>query len=108
MTHFKYTVMTFEQRGPSGMGPPAQGEWFYYEVGTNNNVTLQGYRAGTRAEVESAVGAIIERLNHDKPSVTPPAGPASRLIFPTAAITEDEEGNVTEEEEPTGSPEGDE
>ena len=108
MTNLKYTVMTFERRGPSGMGPPAQGEWFYYEIGANNTITLQGYRAGTQTEVESAVGAIIERLNHDKPGTIPPAGAASRLIFPTSTTNEDEDGNVTEEEESAPPPEIDE
>ncbi len=99
MTNFKYTVMTFERRAPSGMGSPAQGEWFYYEVGANNTITLQGYRAGTQSEVESAVGAIVERLNHDKPGTSPLASPASRLIFPNPTTNEDEEGNVADEEE---------
>ncbi|CAK0763723.1 hypothetical protein CCP3SC15_20051 [Gammaproteobacteria bacterium] len=108
MTNIKYTVMTFERRGPSGMGPPAQGEWFYYEVGANNAVTLTGYRAGTQTDVEQAIEAIVDRLNRDKPGATPPAGPASRLIFPAATVTEDEEGNVNEDEEPTTTSEVDE
>jgi len=107
MANFKYTVMTFEQRRPAGMGPPAQGEWFSYEIGMNNAVTLTGYRAGIQADVERVVEAIVDRLNRDKPGVAP-ASIASRLIFPAATTNEDEEGNVIEEEESTVAPETDE
>ncbi|CAK0761284.1 hypothetical protein CCP3SC1_350003 [Gammaproteobacteria bacterium] len=109
MAHPKYKVMSFEQRGPAGMAPPAQGEWFYYEIGVNNVVTLTGYRAGIQADVEHAVEAIVDRLNRDKPGAAPPASTASRLIFPAATTNEDEEGNVSEEEEePTTTAEVDE
>ncbi|CAK0766338.1 hypothetical protein CCP3SC5AM1_460012 [Gammaproteobacteria bacterium] len=99
MTNLKYTVMTFDRRGPMGMGSPAQGEWFYYEVGTNNTITLTGYRCGTEADVKRAINAILDRLNHDNPEAVPATSTALRLIFPTATTHEDEEGNVTEEEE---------
>ena len=98
----KYTVISFEQRKPTGVDAPAQGDWFYYEVGYGTTVTLTGYRSGTQEEVEHAIESIVERINREKPASA--TGPAARLIFPTITVTEDEDGNATEEEEPTLAP----
>lgn len=97
--NFKYTVMTFEQRIPAGMATLIRGKWFYYEIGINNVVTLTGYRAGTREDVEQVVRSIIERLNRDHPVETTNSV-SSRLTFPSAPrAREDEEGNMIEEED---------
>jgi len=101
MTNLNYTVMTFEPRTPVGMSALPRGKWFYYEIGINNTVTLTGYRAGTREDVEQVVRSIIERLNRDNPAATAPASVASRLIFPPAPShpREDEEGNVIDDDD---------
>ncbi len=103
----KYKILTFEQRGPAGMDPPPGAEWFYYEVGGDGQVTLTGYRAGTRSDVQQSVEAIIDRLNREKLNA-PPTSIASRLTFPEGGPAEDEEGNPPETDDAEPSTEGDE